>query len=119
MCALCKIRLFHCTYVVLLLYHLIGKGQNEAHEIHHGKGLSCMPVVIRSFEHHTGDSKIWLVSTPKLKGNTLRVVKGLPPTSQEDLWLDGYLEYYHAAKELYICKHPCLIRDSNPGSTAQ
>ncbi|GFU51861.1 transposable element Tcb2 transposase [Trichonephila clavipes] len=42
-----------------------------------------------------------------------------PPTSQEDLQLDGYLEYTHTAKALYIYKHPCLLRDSNPGPTAQ
>ncbi|GFT55105.1 hypothetical protein TNCV_2325981 [Trichonephila clavipes] len=29
----------------------------------------------------------------------------LPPTSRENLWLDGYLEYPHAAKALYIYKH--------------
>ncbi|GFU46037.1 uncharacterized protein TNCV_4692241 [Trichonephila clavipes] len=43
----------------------------------------------------------------------------LPPTSREDLWLDGYLEYPHAAKTLYIHQHSCLLRYSNPGSTAQ
>ncbi|GFT98299.1 hypothetical protein TNCV_2903961 [Trichonephila clavipes] len=31
----------------------------------------------------------------------------LPPTTREDLRLDGYLEYPHAAKALYIDKHPC------------
>ncbi|GFT83591.1 uncharacterized protein TNCV_4866461 [Trichonephila clavipes] len=43
----------------------------------------------------------------------------LPPSTREDLWLDGYLEYPHAAKALYIYKHPCLLRDSNPVPTAQ
>ncbi|GFX40487.1 hypothetical protein TNCV_1412971 [Trichonephila clavipes] len=33
----------------------------------------------------------------------------LPPTRREDLRLDGYLEYPHAAKTLYIYKHPCLL----------
>ncbi|GFU65523.1 uncharacterized protein TNCV_634461 [Trichonephila clavipes] len=42
----------------------------------------------------------------------------LPPTSHEDLRLDGYLEYPHVAKALYIYKHPCLLRDSNPDPTA-
>ncbi|GFX06771.1 uncharacterized protein TNCV_3113591 [Trichonephila clavipes] len=42
-----------------------------------------------------------------------------PPTSREDLQLDGYLEYPNAAKELYIYKHLCLLRDSNPGPMAQ
>ncbi|GFV56048.1 hypothetical protein TNCV_2266341 [Trichonephila clavipes] len=38
-----------------------------------------------------------------------------PPTSREDLWLDGYFKYPHAAKSLYIYKHPCLLLNSNPG----
>ncbi|GFW75556.1 transposon Ty3-I Gag-Pol polyprotein [Trichonephila clavipes] len=41
----------------------------------------------------------------------------LPPTSGEDLRLYGYLEYRHAAKALFIDKHPCLLQDSNPGPT--
>ncbi|GFT39882.1 uncharacterized protein TNCV_3286591 [Trichonephila clavipes] len=41
-----------------------------------------------------------------------------PPTTREDLRLDGYLEYSHAAKAQNIYKHPCLLRDSNPSSTA-
>ncbi|GFX91638.1 uncharacterized protein TNCV_3682241 [Trichonephila clavipes] len=40
-----------------------------------------------------------------------------PPTSREDLRLNGYLEYPNAAKGLYIYKHSCLIQDSNPGPT--
>ncbi|GFT62546.1 hypothetical protein TNCV_4358381 [Trichonephila clavipes] len=36
----------------------------------------------------------------------------LPPTSLKDLWLDKYLEYPHAAKALYIYKHPCLRMQS-------
>ncbi|GFU56085.1 putative transposable element [Trichonephila clavipes] len=42
----------------------------------------------------------------------------LPPTSREDLRLDGYLENPHAAKALYIDKHPCLLRYSNTGPAA-
>ncbi|GFU74837.1 uncharacterized protein TNCV_503711 [Trichonephila clavipes] len=42
----------------------------------------------------------------------------LPPTSREDLRIDGYLKYPRAAKALYIYKHPYLPRDSNPGPTA-
>ncbi|GFT83477.1 uncharacterized protein TNCV_232391 [Trichonephila clavipes] len=42
----------------------------------------------------------------------------LPPTIREDLRLDGHLEYLHAAKTLYIYKHSCLLRDSNPVPTA-
>ncbi|GFV68086.1 hypothetical protein TNCV_1873681 [Trichonephila clavipes] len=42
----------------------------------------------------------------------------LKPTSREDLRLNGYLEYSHAEKALYICKHPCFLRNWNPGPTA-
>ncbi|GFU53394.1 hypothetical protein TNCV_4421721 [Trichonephila clavipes] len=55
------------------------------------------PVVSRSFEHHTGDSTIWLVSTPILMEDTWGG-QGPPtplpllPTTREDLRLDGYLE---------------------------
>ncbi|GFX79104.1 hypothetical protein TNCV_3913891 [Trichonephila clavipes] len=43
------------------------------------QGASCMPVVSRSFEHHTGDSTVFLVSTLILRENTLGVVRGIPP----------------------------------------
>ncbi|GFX17316.1 uncharacterized protein TNCV_3553211 [Trichonephila clavipes] len=43
----------------------------------------------------------------------------LPSTSREDMRLDGYLKYPHAAKALYIYKHPCLLRDSDRVTTAQ
>ncbi|GFV60354.1 hypothetical protein TNCV_3469901 [Trichonephila clavipes] len=42
----------------------------------------------------------------------------LPSNSQEDLRFDGYLELPDAMKALYINKHPCLLRDSNPDPTA-
>ncbi|GFV01676.1 uncharacterized protein TNCV_3050691 [Trichonephila clavipes] len=42
----------------------------------------------------------------------------LPPTTRVDLKLNGYLEYPHAAKALYIYRHPYLLRDSNPDPTA-
>ncbi|GFS47390.1 uncharacterized protein TNCV_4863191 [Trichonephila clavipes] len=42
-----------------------------------------------------------------------------PPNSRGDLRLAGYLKYPHAAKALYIYKHLCLLRDSNPVPTAQ
>ncbi|GFX37776.1 uncharacterized protein TNCV_3116261 [Trichonephila clavipes] len=76
-----------------------------------------MPVVNLGFEHHAGDSTILLDSTPILRENSLGMVREppLPPTSREDLPLDGYLEYPHATKALYIYKHPCLPWDSNPG----
>ncbi|GFT03696.1 hypothetical protein TNCV_278581 [Trichonephila clavipes] len=53
-----------------------------------------MPVS-RSFEHHTGNSTIWLVSTPILREDTwggqgLPTYLPLPSTSREDLRLDGY-----------------------------
>ncbi|GFY15787.1 hypothetical protein TNCV_1284321 [Trichonephila clavipes] len=51
------------------------------------------------------------------KGGHLGMVRGLPPTSREDLSLDDYLEYLHAAKVLNIYKQPCLLLDSNPGPT--
>ncbi|GFV63162.1 putative DD41D transposase [Trichonephila clavipes] len=37
----------------------MGKGQIEAHEILHGKGLSVMPVVSRRFEHYTEKLTVW------------------------------------------------------------
>ncbi|GFX21814.1 hypothetical protein TNCV_2310931 [Trichonephila clavipes] len=40
----------------------------------------------------------------------------LPPTSRGYLWLDGYLEYPHAANAQYIYRHPCQLQNSNPGS---
>ncbi|GFW12057.1 uncharacterized protein TNCV_4531221 [Trichonephila clavipes] len=76
----------------------------EVHEIPHGKCLSYTPVVIRSFEHHAGDTVIWLVSTPILRENTLEgrhcpsISLPLPPTIRGELRLDGYLEYPHAVK---------------------
>ncbi|GFY18139.1 hypothetical protein TNCV_2045471 [Trichonephila clavipes] len=41
--------------------------QIKAHETHYGKELDCTPVVSCSFEHHTSDSTMWLVSTPILR----------------------------------------------------
>ncbi|GFU52496.1 DUF4817 domain-containing protein, partial [Trichonephila clavipes] len=43
----------------------------------------------------------------------------VPPTSREDLWLDGCLEYPHAAKAFCIYEHPCHLQDSNLEPTAQ
>ncbi|GFV85955.1 uncharacterized protein TNCV_203351 [Trichonephila clavipes] len=72
-----------------------------------------------------GGSTVLLDSTPVLRGEKNpgggqgpTISLPLPPTSREDLWLDGYLEYLFAAKVLYIYKHPCLLRDSNTGPTA-
>ncbi|GFV14025.1 uncharacterized protein TNCV_525021 [Trichonephila clavipes] len=84
------------------------------------------PLVIRSFEHHAGDSTIWLDSTPILNypQNTLEVVKGLPPLfpfhqPHEKKWIDGFLECPYASKALYIFKYPFLLLYSNPGTTTQ
>ncbi|GFX00054.1 uncharacterized protein TNCV_3080501 [Trichonephila clavipes] len=65
----------------------------------------------------------WLVSTPISRENTWGgqgppTSLPRPPTTREDLRLDGYLEYPHAAKALYMYKHPCLLRDSSPVPTA-
>ncbi|GFS84796.1 circumsporozoite protein [Trichonephila clavipes] len=46
------------------------------------------------------------------------MARGLPPTSREDLRLDGYLEYPHAVKALSTYRHQSLPRDSNPVPTA-
>ncbi|GFT41906.1 uncharacterized protein TNCV_1667561 [Trichonephila clavipes] len=84
-----------------------------------------MPVVGRSLERYTSDSTMSLGSTPILRENTLGEGQGpptslpLPPTLREDLRLDGYLEYPHAGKALYIYKHTYLFQDLNPGPTAQ
>ncbi|GFU33074.1 uncharacterized protein TNCV_4156311 [Trichonephila clavipes] len=86
--------------------------------------LRCTPVVNHSFEHQSGDNTIWLNSTPILKKTLWRWLGPpnslpLPPTLREDLRFDGYVEYPHAAKTLHIYRHPCLLRDSNPGPMAQ
>ncbi|GFW94398.1 uncharacterized protein TNCV_1433331 [Trichonephila clavipes] len=50
----------------------------------------------RSFEHHTGGRTFWLGSTPIFEGEHPRGGQGslnslpLPPTSQEDRWLDSF-----------------------------
>ncbi|GFW19633.1 uncharacterized protein TNCV_1605241 [Trichonephila clavipes] len=82
----------------------------------------CTAVVSRSFEHDTSDSTFWLGSTSILE----RTPKGClgafhlsSPSTNLTRGLDGYLEYSHAAKAPYICKHPCIFWDSNPGPTAQ
>ncbi|GFX90999.1 amiloride-sensitive sodium channel subunit beta [Trichonephila clavipes] len=83
---------------------------------------SVTPVVSRSFEYHTDDLTR---SHPNFEGEHPRGGQGPPtslllqPTSREGLRLDGYLKYHHAAKALYIYKHQCLLRDSNPGPSSQ
>ncbi|GFW43900.1 hypothetical protein TNCV_4786111 [Trichonephila clavipes] len=76
----------------------------------------------RSFEYHTGNSTIWLVYSPDFRKNSVRghpFCLPLPPIFRKDLGLDEYLECPHATQAIYIYKHPCLLRDSNPGLTAQ
>ncbi|GFV01827.1 hypothetical protein TNCV_2550811 [Trichonephila clavipes] len=43
-----------------------------------GRGWIFMPVVNRNLEHHTGDSKTFLGSTPILKKSNCGVVRRLP-----------------------------------------
>ncbi|GFV02355.1 uncharacterized protein TNCV_1022831 [Trichonephila clavipes] len=82
------------------------------------------PVVSLSFDQHAGDSTVSARFHPYLEGENLEGGQGpptplpLPPTTREDLWLDGYLGYPHAAKALHIYIHPCLLRDSNLVPTA-
>ncbi|GFX72615.1 uncharacterized protein TNCV_4062111 [Trichonephila clavipes] len=59
-------------------------------------------IMIRSFELQESDSAILLDSTPILKEKILRVVRSLLTPSSENLRLDGYLEYPHAEKTLYL-----------------
>ncbi|GFV97531.1 hypothetical protein TNCV_2040391 [Trichonephila clavipes] len=66
--------------------------------------------------------QLLLLSCPSQRESTMRgqgLLTSLPPTSRDDMRLDGYFEYPHVAKELHIYKQPCLIRDSNRGHTAQ
>ncbi|GFY35233.1 uncharacterized protein TNCV_5046071 [Trichonephila clavipes] len=79
-----------------------------------------MPVVSRSFEHHTGDRTVWLISTPILREDTWGWSgASLFSFSQPHERTYGYLEYPLAVKILYIYKRPCLLRESNPGPAVQ
>ncbi|GFX06173.1 hypothetical protein TNCV_642191 [Trichonephila clavipes] len=88
--------------------------QIETHEIHHGKGLDChlsLAVALKT----TGDNMILARFQPNFKGEhpggdqRSPTSFPVPPTSRSNLRLDGYLEYPHVAKALYICTHRCLI----------
>ncbi|GFV67586.1 hypothetical protein TNCV_4622661 [Trichonephila clavipes] len=81
--------------------------------------VKCTPAVSRSFESHT--ARFYPNFEVEHPGGGQRPLTSLPlpSTSQEDLRLEGYLDYLYAAKALYIYKHASLLRDSIPGSTAQ
>ncbi|GFX79856.1 hypothetical protein TNCV_4981681 [Trichonephila clavipes] len=96
--------------------------QIEAHDIHHGKddinvrwslavAMRTSQMAVRfhlSFEEeHPG------------RGSGPSTSHPWPSISREDLQLDCCLSYPPAAKAMYIYKHPCLLRESNPGPTAQ
>ncbi|GFW55384.1 hypothetical protein TNCV_117681 [Trichonephila clavipes] len=70
----------------------------------------CTSVVSRCLEHDTCESKILFGSTSILRENTLGEARPpislpLPQASREDLQLDGYLEYPHVIRTLYVNKH--------------
>ncbi|GFV46669.1 hypothetical protein TNCV_3544851 [Trichonephila clavipes] len=81
------------------------------HEVHHGKRLVerlSLAVDLSNIQVTVRFSSV----SPQFRGKTLRgggqgppSSLPLPSTSREDLRVDGYLEYPHAAKALYICKH--------------
>ncbi|GFX30177.1 hypothetical protein TNCV_1962841 [Trichonephila clavipes] len=72
------------------------------------RGSHMPKIIFKIFEHHTGKSTFCLGFTPILSEHPERppTCPPLPPTSRDDLWLYGYLEYPHAAKTLHIYKHP-------------
>ncbi|GFT51898.1 uncharacterized protein TNCV_1226201 [Trichonephila clavipes] len=97
----------------------------EAHEIHRGKGLDvCLTLAVAlNIMQVTG--YVLDQFHPNFEGEYLGGGQRpptsllLPPTSRGDLRLHGYLKYPHTTKALFIYKHPWLLRDSNPGPTAQ
>ncbi|GFX25961.1 hypothetical protein TNCV_2303431 [Trichonephila clavipes] len=82
------------------------------------QGASCTPDISRSFEHHTGNSTIFLGSTPIFEGERSGGGQSpptslpLPTTSRENMRLDGYLEYPHAAKAHGRGSRMLLVSDS-------
>ncbi|GFX82099.1 hypothetical protein TNCV_398291 [Trichonephila clavipes] len=80
--------------------HFRGSKKIKVHEIHHSKGT---PVASRSFEHHTGD-------LARFHPNFEREHPGDSHQRHKERF-DGYLEYSHDAKALYL-------RDSNTSRTA-
>ncbi|GFX92974.1 hypothetical protein TNCV_915231 [Trichonephila clavipes] len=65
--------------------------QVETHEIHHGKGLDCTPVVSLNSEHTASESMFLPVSNPVIRENTLWMVRGLqtlfPFQQPHERWL--------------------------------
>ncbi|GFU06034.1 hypothetical protein TNCV_3395521 [Trichonephila clavipes] len=88
------------------------------------KGKIFTLAVIFSFEHNAGGSTIWLGSTPILRENTLGVAKSLPPLwpfhqpHERTCGSTAIRVSPSREKALYIYKHPCLLRYSNPGTTS-
>ncbi|GFW07257.1 hypothetical protein TNCV_3694501 [Trichonephila clavipes] len=86
-------------YVVVAAYAIIDSNiRSRSTKFITAKGKIFKPVVSLNFEHHAGDGTILLGPTPILGKNTLGggqepPTSLLPPTSREDLQLDGYLEY--------------------------
>ncbi|GFW44065.1 uncharacterized protein TNCV_998301 [Trichonephila clavipes] len=83
-------------------------------------------VNIHSLDHQKRHRVIWLCSTPILRevghsggGSGPLTSSPFPPSSREELRLNGCVEYPYVIKALYIYKHPYLFRDSNTGPTAQ
>ncbi|GFU47445.1 uncharacterized protein TNCV_3338861, partial [Trichonephila clavipes] len=83
-------------------------------------------VHLKISQHYTGDIVIDLAQFhPNFEEENPGCGQGpltslpLPPTSREDLWFDGYLEYPQTAKALYTDKRSCLLGDLNPGAMAK
>ncbi|GFV35990.1 hypothetical protein TNCV_2867481 [Trichonephila clavipes] len=91
--------------------------QIKVHENQRGKGLSLaiafstIQVTVRFHPSFQGEHSE--------DGQGPHTSPLFPPTSRENLQLDGYLEYPHATKALRIYKQPCFLRNSSPDPTAQ
>ncbi|GFU75248.1 hypothetical protein TNCV_2056911 [Trichonephila clavipes] len=92
----------------------------NAHEIHRGQKLVVRLSLVLALSITQVTVRFSSVP-PQFCGRTpwgwSETSLPLPPTSREDLRFVDYLEYPHAAKELYAYKHTCLLRDSK-GPTA-
>ncbi|GFW52610.1 hypothetical protein TNCV_2391901 [Trichonephila clavipes] len=101
-----------CVVAVLICFPSI-RCQIETHKIPHRQGASCTTVIIRSFENLNFE-----VEHPE-SGQGPPTSLPLLPVLQEDLRFKGYLEFFHAALAFFVYKHPCFLREANPGPTAQ